>query len=68
MYDTRVGAKQEDLPFNLAVITLDEAPYLKFWSNLPGVAPGDARLGAPVELIFVEAIGGQLVHEWKMLA
>ncbi|WP_045877798.1 OB-fold domain-containing protein [Pseudofrankia sp. DC12] len=64
-HDTRIALKQPDQPFNLAVVTLDEDPGITFFSNLPGTPVGAAPVGAAVELTFVEAAPGVLVHEWR---
>ncbi len=65
-HDTRVRLKQPDQPFNLAIVTLDEDPGITFLSNLPGTPVDEVPVGAGVELTFVEAAPGRLVHEWKV--
>ena len=67
VHDTRVVRRKVDVPFNVAVVSLDEAPYINFLSNLPGVAAHQAKQGAPVELIFEELEGsnGRFIHEWR---
>lgn len=65
-YDNRVRLKRPEQPFNLVVITLDADPGITFLSNLPGRPADDVPVGAPVELIFVEAVNGRLVHEWRV--
>jgi uncharacterized OB-fold protein len=66
VHDTRVVRRKIDVPFNVA---LDEAPYINFLSNLPGVQAHQAPQGAPVELIFEELQGvpGRYIHEWKVM-
>lgn len=66
-YDTRILLKQPEQPYNLAIITLDEQPDITFLSNLPGIPADELSVGAPVELIFVEAAPGRLVHEWQVV-
>ena len=65
-HDTRVALLKEDQPFNTAVVELAENPEIKFFSHLPGVAPGKVPVGAEVEVVFEELAPGQLVPEWKL--
>ena len=65
--DVRLARRQPDMPFNAAVITLDEDPRINFFSNLPGVPTKQAQIGAPVEVIFEEVAPGQLIHEWRLV-
>ncbi len=75
--DSRIWRLQGEQPINMALITLDEDPGLNFLSNLPGTAPGEAPVGAAVELIFepivpVENLDpacnpNQLIHEWRVI-
>ena len=69
VHDTRVVRRKIDVPFNVAVVSLDEAPYINFLSNLPGVPAHQAPQGAPVELIFeeLEGVPGRFIHEWKLV-
>jgi uncharacterized OB-fold protein len=69
VHDTRVVRRKIDVPFNVAVVSLDEAPYINFLSNLPGTPAHQAPQGAPVELIFEELEGsdGRFIHEWKLV-
>ncbi|RLT27633.1 MAG: hypothetical protein DWI48_02900 [Chloroflexi bacterium] len=69
VHDTRVVRRKIDVPFNVALVSLDEAPYINFLSNLPGVKAHEAPQGAPVELIFEELEGsdGRFIHEWKLI-
>ena len=69
VHDTRVVRRKIDVPFNVAVVSLDQAPYINFLSNLPGVEAHKAPQGAPVELIFEELEGapGRYIHEWKLI-
>lgn len=69
VHDTRVVRRKIDVPFNVALVSLDEAPYINFLSNLPGVPAHEAPQGAPVELIFeeLEGVPGRYIHEWKLI-
>jgi hypothetical protein len=66
--DSRIRGFRPAQPINFAIITLDEDPGINFLSNLPGTAAGEAKNGAPVELIFEPTAGSdQLVHEWRVV-
>lgn len=69
VHDTRVVRRKIDVPFNVALVSLDEAPYINFLSNLPGIPAHEAPQGAPVELFFEELEGsdGRFIHEWKLI-
>ena len=67
VYDTPVASLQPDQPFNVAVIDLDECPGINMMSHLPGTAPGQVPIGAPVRLIFeTTPATGQKVPEWQI--
>ncbi len=68
VYDCPVRLLQEDQPFNLVVITLDEDPGIQMYSHLPGTPVDDVPVGASVEVIFEETANGQKVPEWRVIA
>ena len=57
---------QEDQPFNVAVVMLDEDPGIQMYSHLPGVPADEVPVGANVEVIFEKLPNGQNVPEWKI--
>ena len=59
VYDCPVRLLQQDQPFNLAVITLDEDPGIQMYSHLPGTPVDEVPVGAAVEVIFEETANGQ---------
>jgi len=67
VYDCPVRLLQQDQPFNLAVITLDEDPGIQMYSHLPGTPVDDVPVGAAVEVIFEETANGQKVPEWRVV-
>ena len=69
VHDTRVVRRKVDVPFNVALVSLDEDPGINFLSNLPGTPAHQAPQGAPVELIFepLEGVEGRFIHEWKVI-
>jgi len=68
VYDCPVRLLQEDQPFDLVVITLDDAPGIQMYSHLPGTPVDDVPVGAAVEVIFEETANGQKVPEWRVVA
>ena len=68
VYDCPVRLLQQDQPFNLAVITLDDDPGIQMYSHLPGTPVDDVPVGAAVEVIFEATANGQKVPEWRVVA
>ena len=66
VYDCPVRTLQEDQPFNVAVVMLDEDPGIQMYSHLPGVPADEVPVGADVEVIFEKLPNGQHVPEWKI--
>ena len=66
VYDCPVRLLQEDQPFNVAVVMLDDDPDIQMYSHLPGVEPDEVPVGAPVELIFEKSANGQMIPEWQV--
>ena len=67
VHDCPVRLLQQDQPFNLAVIMLDDDPGIQMYSHLPGVPVDDVPVGAAVEVIFEPSANGQLVPEWRVI-
>ena len=65
--DSHLPVRAADQPLNLAVDTLDEDPNINFYSNLPGTPVRQVKVGDAVEVTFVEAPDGSLIHEWKKI-
>ena len=66
VHDCPIALLKEDLPFNLAVIMLDEDPEILMYSHLPGIPVDQVPVGADVEVIFETTANGQMVPEWKV--
>ena len=67
VYDGPVRLLQEDQPFNVAVIMLDEDPGIQMYSHLPGTPVDDVPVGASVEVVFEASANGQMVPEWRVV-
>ena len=67
VYDCPVRLLKEDLPFNLAVITLDDDPGIQMYSHLPGTPVDEVPVGASVEVVFEATTNGQMVPEWQVV-
>ena len=66
--DGRLNRRMPDQPYNLAMITLDEDTSINFYSNLPGIPPYEAPVGAAVQVIYEEVAPDQLIHEWQVVS
>ena len=68
MYDSRIRSLQEDQPFIIAVIELEDAPEIKMFSHLPGTPVDDnVPVGATVHVEFQDTLGtDQKVAEWRV--
>lgn len=67
VYDGPVRLLQEDQPFNVAVIMLDDDPGIQMYSHLPGTPVDDVPVGASVEVVFEASANGQMVPEWRVV-
>ena len=67
VYDCPIRSLQEDQPFNLAVITLEEDPGIQMYSSLPGTPVDEVPVGAAVEVVFEATANGQKVPEWQVV-
>ena len=67
VHDTPVRVLQEEQPFNVAVVMLDEDPSVQMYSHLPGTPVDEVPVGAPVEVVFEATANGQLVPEWQVV-
>ena len=68
VHDTRVVRRKGDVPFNVAVVSLDEDPTINFLANLPGTPAHEAPQGAAVEILYEEMEPGTLIHDWRVVS
>ena len=66
VYDCPIRSLQEDQPFNLAVIMLDDDPGIQMYSHLPGTPLDEVPVGGSVEVVFEATANGQKVPEWRV--
>ena len=67
VYDCPIRLLQEDQPFNLAVVMLDDDPGIQMYSVLPGTPVDEVPVGGAVEVIFEATANGQKVPEWQVV-
>ena len=67
VYDCPIRLLQEDQPFNLAVVMLDDDPGIQMYSALPGTPVDEVPVGGAVEVIFEATANGQKVPEWQVV-
>ena len=68
VHDCPIRLLQEDQPFNVAVIMLDDDPGIQMYSHLPGTPVDEVPVGADVEVVFEATANGQKVPEWRVVA
>ena len=68
VHDCPIRLLQEDQPFNVAVIMLDDDPGIQMYSHLPGTPVDAVPVGADVEVVFEATANGQKVPEWRVVA
>ena len=66
VHNCPVRLLQEDQPFNVAVIMLDEDPGIQMLSHLPGTPVDEVPVGASVGVVFEATANGQKVPEWRV--
>ncbi len=67
VHDCPIRLLQEDQPFNVAVVMLEEDPGIQMYSHLPGTPVDAVPVGARVEVIFEATANGQKVPEWRVV-
>ena len=67
VHDCPIRLLQDDQPFNVAVIMLDDDPGIQMYSHLPGTPVDDVPVGAAVEVVFEKSANGQKIPEWKVI-
>ncbi len=68
VHDCPIRMLQQDQPFNLAVIMLDDDPDIQMYSHLPGVPVDEVPVGGSVEVIFEPTANGQVIPEWRLVS
>ena len=68
IHDTRVVRRKGDVPFNVALVSLDEDPGINFLATLPGTPAHEAQHGAAVEVVFEEQAPGRFIHDWQVVS
>ena len=68
VYDCPIRVLQEDQPFNVAVVTIEEDEEIQFYSDIPGTPFDDVPVGGAVQEVFEATAGGdQKIIEWKVV-
>ncbi len=60
IHATRVGGFEGATPYQLVFVALEEQPGLILCCNMPGTAWDNLRVGAPVEVMFMDYAGATL--------
>ena len=67
IHDGPIRSLQDDQPFNVAVITLEEDSGIQMYSHLPGTPVDAVPVRGQVEVVFEETANGQKVPEWRVV-
>lgn len=67
IHDGPIRSLQDDQPFNVAVITLEEDSGIQMYSHLPGTGEDQVPVNGDVEVIFERTANGQKVPEWRVV-
>ena len=67
VFDCPITQLQEDQPFNVAVIMLEEDSGIQMYSHLPGTEVDQVSVGSSVEVVFETTANGQKVPEWRVV-
>ena len=67
IHDCPVRLLQDDQPFNLAVVMLEEDSGIQMYSHMPGVSEDEVPVGANVRVIFEKSANDQLIPEWEVV-
>jgi uncharacterized OB-fold protein len=57
---------QNDVPFVVALVELEEQAGLRIIANIRGYTPADVRIGMPVEVIFEDAGSGITLPQFSV--
>lgn len=69
VHDTPVTVLQEDQPFNVAVVKLEDDPGITLLSHLPGTPVDEVPIGASVQVEFeTTPVTGQKVPEFRVVS
>jgi len=69
VHDTPVTVLQEDQPFNVAVVKLEDDPGITLLSHLPGTPVDEVPIGASVQVEFeTTSATGQKVPEFRVVS
>ena len=67
VHDCPIRLLQDDQPFNVAVVMLEEDAGIQMYSHLPGTRVDEVPVGGAVEVIFEATANGQKVPEWRVV-
>jgi uncharacterized OB-fold protein len=56
----------DETPFVVVLVELDEQKGLRIIANLRGCAPGDVRVGLPVEVVFEDVAPGVTLPQFRI--
>lgn len=57
---------QDDVPFVVALVELEEQPGLRLITNIRGCGPAEVRIGMPVEVVFEDMGSGVTLPQFRV--
>ena len=67
MHDVRIRVFQDQQPFNISSISLEEDPGIIMLTNLPGTAVGGVEIGAKVQVEFEDIGDGRKLPQFRVV-
>ena len=67
VHDCPIRLLQDDQPFNVAVVMLEDDPDIQMYAHLPGTPVDEVPVHAAVEVVFEKTANGQKVPEWRVV-
>lgn len=55
-----------EAPYNIVLVSLDDAPHIRLHGNVVGAAPADLQVGLPVTAVFDDVAPDDTVLRWRL--
>lgn len=65
VHQTALPAWRESVPYNIVMVTLDDAPEIRLYGNVVDVDDADLELGLPVSAVFDDVTPEDTILRWR---
>lgn len=65
VHQTALPAWREAVPYNIAMVALDDAPEIRLYGNVLDVDNSDLAIGMPVSAVFDDATPDDTILRWR---